>query len=106
MKAEEIKLYFQKLNEQKIEFGALQDIEALFNKAEIQIKDAKEMQKTLKTSYSRALIILDQNIPAQIDNAIKKANELGADDLVVKLNNLKKKASQLASSVNPIYNSI
>ena len=106
MKVEEIKLHFQKLNEQKIEFGALQDIEALFNKAEVQVKDAKEMQKTLKTSYSRALIILDQNIPGQIDNAIKKANELGADDVVVKLNNLKKKSSELASAVKPIYNSI
>jgi len=102
MKVEEIKLAF----ESNVQLGALQDIEELFSKAETQVKDAKELQKTLKSNYSQALIRLESNIPAQVDNAIKKANELGADDMVIKLNALKKKASDLASQIKPIYSSI
>jgi len=106
MKVEEIHLALKKNQEVSIEFGALQDIEALFSKAEIQVKEARDMQKILKSNYSQALIRLESNIPAQVDNAIKKANELGADDMVIKLNALKKKAMDLASTVKPIYSSI
>lgn len=95
-----------KAKEIKIELGSIQDIQALLEKGKQGLKDAQEMQKQLKNTYSRALIILDQNIPAQVDNAIKKANELGADDVVDKLQSLKKQSTDLASDIKPVFNQL
>jgi hypothetical protein len=100
MKVEEIKL---SLENNIVQFGALQDIQSLLEKAEGQLKNAKELQKQLKSEYSNALIILDMNIPAQVSNAIKKANELGADDVVSKLTVLEKKAKDLSNQNMSTY---
>jgi hypothetical protein len=97
----------------KVELGTVQDIEALITKATTAFANADsakkifDAQKTDVTNqYSRALIITDANIPAQCDAAIKKAQELGADDTVSKLMTIKSKALDLTKKYSPIYNSL
>ena len=87
----------------KVELGKLQDIQALLEKAKNQVKEDMNLQKTLKTNYSRSLIILDQNIPAQCDAAIKIATELDATETVVKFEKVKKEALDLKNQIEPIY---
>jgi hypothetical protein len=100
------KLFKTELSSQKIELGVLQDLQSLFEKAANMIKEANTEKQKLKTMYSRALIILDHNIPAQADAAIKKAIDLDAMDVADKFKKIKSDSQKLTSDYNKIYNSL
>ena len=100
------KLYKTELASQKVELGILQDLESLFEKGVNFIKEADAEKQKLKSLYSRALIILDQNIPAQADAAIKKAIDLDANEVADKFKKLKSDSLKLSSEYSKIYNSL
>ena len=91
---------------QKVELGILQDLQALFDKGFNMIKEANAEKQKVKNMYSQALIILDQNIPAQADNAIKKAIDLDATEVADKFKKLKNDAEKLSSEYMKLYNSL
>jgi hypothetical protein len=90
----------------KVELGKVQDITELYLKAKKMIDDANTEKSKLASMYSKALIILELNIDAQVENALKAATELGADDIVQQLNEVNSKAKKLASSYTGLYNSL
>ena len=96
----------EELASQKVELGVLQDLESLFEKAVNFIKEADVEKQKLKGLYSKALIILDQNIPAQADTAIKKAIDLDANEVADKFKKLKSDSLKLSSEYKKIYNSL
>ena len=94
------------LASEKIELGVLQDLENLYNKALNIIKDANSEKSKVKNMYSQALIILDQNIPAQADSAIKKAIDLDANEIADKFKKLKSDSAKLTSEYMKLYTSL
>ena len=94
------------LGKHEVELGVLQDLQSLFEKALTFIKEADTEKQKLKSMYSRALIILDQNIPAQADAAIKKAIDLDAIEVADKFKKIKSDSQKLTSDYNKIYNSL
>jgi len=94
------------LASQKVELGVLQDLENLYNKALNIIKDANSEKSKVKNMYSQALIILDQNIPAQADSAIKKAIDLDANEIADKFKKLKNDSAKLTSEYMKLYTSL
>lgn len=60
----------------------------------------------LRGLYSDALIILDQNVVGQANNAIKKADELGASDISSKLAKIRDASKALAKENMSTYNAL
>ncbi len=90
----------------KVELGKVQDISDLYLKAKKIIDDADTEKSKLASMYSNALIILELNIDAQVQSALKAATELGADDIVQQLNEINSKSKKLASTYKGLYNSL
>ncbi len=96
----------EELASEKVELGVLQDLQSLFDKAFNIIKDANAEKQKVKNMYSQALIILDQNIPAQADSAIKKALDLDANEVADKFKKLKNDSAKLTSEYMKLYTSL
>lgn len=96
----------QKFSKQKLELNKINDITKLLEKGENQLKQAKSVIYNAKSELSRGLIIVAANVPAQIDRAMKLAEELGADKLVQDLKQMQGKAQQLRKEYEPLYNNI
>ncbi len=90
----------------KVELGKVQDITELYLKAKKMIDDADTEKSKLRIMYSDALIILQFNIDAQVEKALKAATELGADDIIQQLNEVNSKSKKLASNYTGLYNSL
>ena len=90
----------------KVEFGKVQDIEQLYQKGKALIDEANADKQKLRSKYSNALVILELNIDGQIQNALKAAKELGAEDIIQQLNDINAKAKKLASENQGIYKAL
>ena len=94
------------LDTHKVELGIVDDIENLLEKAEKQFEEAKNDLKKAKSILSRTLIIADQNIPPNLKKAQKSAKELGANDIVSKLDKIESRAKAIVKEAMPLYKSI
>jgi len=89
-----------KLAKHEVELATfnINDTIKLYNKGLEDLKAADVLRQKLSQAYSKALIILEFNVPGQLDDTIKKLLELGitdkANELKVLLNNSIKKASE------------
>ena len=96
----------QELSSEKVELGKVDDIKKLLEKGEQQLKDAQNKIQLLRKELSSGLIIVNQNVPAQAKNALKTAEDLGADSIVQELKSLIDKADRLTKDFLPLYKSI
>ena len=89
-----------------VKLGKIDDVKELFNKAENQLKEVRLKANELKKEISRALIITDQNIPAQAESALKLVRELGIDSAVQELQSVINKSKKLTDDFMPLYKSL
>jgi hypothetical protein len=96
----------EELSSERIKLGKVDDINELLEKGEQRLKDARNEIELLRTQLSDGLIIVDQNVPAQAENALKIAEDLGADSIVQELKSIIDKANRLTEEFLPLYKSI
>jgi len=94
------------LSSEKVELGKVDDINKLLEKGEQQLKDAQNKIQLLRKELSNGLIIVNQNVPAQAKNALKTAEDLGADSIVQELKSIIDKSDRLTKDFLPLYKSI
>jgi hypothetical protein len=90
----------------KTNLGKVQDIEELYQKGKALIDEANSDKQLLRKKYSDALIILELNIDGQVNNALKAAKELGADEIINQLNEINSKSKKLAGTYQAIYKAL
>lgn len=106
-----MKTVFTKLfSEDKVELGKhevelfkVEDTLKLLDKGIAMLKEADAEKAKLAQLYSKALIILDMNVPAQLDDSIKKLLDLGITDKANELKQQKDKAQKLAADYSKLY---
>ena len=91
---------------QKVELFNIEDTKKLYQKGLQDLKDADAEKAKVAQMYSRALIVLEMNVPAQLDDSIKKLTELGISDKAAELKSLKSEALKKASEYAKVYNSL
>lgn len=96
----------EELSSDKVELSKVDDIKSLFEKGANQLKDAKSQVSRLKKELSNGLIIVAQNVPAQAKNALKQAEDLGADNIVSELNSILNQAKRLENEFTPLYRAL
>lgn len=109
-----LKKIYQKLSEEdktelkseKVELGKVDDIKKLLQDGEEQLKSARNKLNTIKKEISKGLIIVDFNVPAQAKNALKIAEDLGAESVIQDLKSIIDKADKLKKEFAPLYKSI
>jgi hypothetical protein len=79
MKVEEIKLHFQKLNEQKIELALLDDLKKSASKFEPLMAKSLSLYNQTVASFKDAQSVLDDS-EKLVDSGIAKTKELGIED--------------------------
>lgn len=94
------------LAEVKVDLFNIEDTKKLYQKALDDLKIADAEKAKVAQMYSRALIVLEMNVPAQLDDSIKKLNELGINDKASELKTLKSDSLKKASEYTKIYNSL
>jgi hypothetical protein len=96
MKAEEIRLHFQKLNEQKFGLGKYED---LLNDQNKLIQQAQGVLSDIIAMSNRLLPIAGKMSSNEKEalSLVQKAKEVGADDLATKYDSLGK--NKISSSV-------
>ena len=94
------------LESHDVNLSIIDDTIKLYDKGLQDLKSADVLKQKLAQEYSRALIILQFNVPAQLDDAIKKLLELGITDKANELKSLKDKSLKKASEYEKLYNSI
>jgi hypothetical protein len=100
------KLFKEDLASQKVELFNIEDTIKLYDKGINDLKFADAEKTKLAQLYSRALIILEFNVPAQFDDSIKKLNELGISDKANELKALKDKSLKKAAEYKKLYDSL
>jgi hypothetical protein len=100
------KLFKTELTNHKIDLATIDEVNKLYEKGINALKEADVEKQKVAQMYSRALIILDMNVPAQLDEIIKKLIDLGINDKANELKQLKQEASKKASEYNKIYNNL
>ena len=94
------------LKSEKVDLSKVNDIKDLLDKAERGLKESADKAKGLKRELSQNLIIVSQNIPAQANNALKLAEELGASGLISELKALISLSKRLESEFTPLYRAL
>ncbi len=94
------------LAKHEVELFKVEDTTKLYEKALNDLKAADAEKLKLAQLYSRALIILEMNVPAQLDDSIKKLIDLGINDKANELKSLKDKSLKKAAEYNKLYNSL
>jgi hypothetical protein len=98
-----IKSNATELASHEVELFKVEDTIKLYEKGVQQLKDADAEKVKLAQLYSRALIILEMNVPAQLDDSIKKLIDLGINDKAAELKSQKDKSLKLASEYSKLY---
>lgn len=91
------------LGTHEVELFKVEDTLKLLEKGVSLLKVADTEKSKLAKMYSDALIILEMNVPAQLDDSIKKLIELGINDKANELKLQKDKALKLASTYSKLY---
>jgi hypothetical protein len=86
-----------------VELFKVDDTLKLLDKGIAMLKDADAAKVKLAKMYSDALIVLEMNVPAQLDDSIKKLIDLGITDKANELKQQKDKAQKLASQYSKLY---
>jgi len=94
------------LEKHEVELFNIDDTIKLYNKGLEDFKAADVLKQKLAQEYSRALIILQFNVPGQLDDSIKKLLELGITDKANELKALKEKSLKKAAEYEKLYNLI
>lgn len=94
------------LAKHEVELFKVEDTIKLYNKGLADLKTADALKQKLAQEYSKALIILEMNVPAQFDDSIKKLLELGITDKANELKQLRDKSLQKASEYKKLYDLI
>lgn len=95
-----------KLASEKVELFRVDDTIKLYDKGLKKISEANKLKQKLRSAYSEALIILQANVPAQLDDSIKKLIDLGINDKANELKSLKQKSLKTASEYKKLYDSL
>ena len=91
------------LGKHEVELFKVEDTLKLLDKGIAILKDADAQKAKLANLYSSALIILEMNVPAQLDDSIKKLIDLGITDKANELKQQKDKAQKLAADYSKLY---
>jgi hypothetical protein len=102
-KVADIESQATELASHEVELFKVEDTIKLYEKGVQQLKDADAEKVKLAQLYSRALIILEMNVPAQLDDSIKKLIDLGINDKAAELKSQKDKSLKLASEYSKLY---
>lgn len=94
------------LKSEKVELFRVDDTIKLYNEGLKKISEADKLKQKLRSAYSEALIILQANVPAQLDDSIKKLIDLGINDKANELKSLKQKSLKTASEYKKLYDSL
>jgi hypothetical protein len=107
------KAVFAKLSTQKVELSQhevalnkISDISKLLQDGEDMLKNADSELSGIAKRMSNGLIVVAANVPAQAKNAMKLAEELGADNVIQDLKQILDKADALRKRYEPTYNNI
>jgi hypothetical protein len=94
------------LAKHEVELFNVDDTIKLYNKGLQDLKDADIEKTKLAQLYSKALIVLEMNVPAQLDDSIKKLIDLGITDKANELKQLKANSLKKATEYNKLYQSL
>lgn len=95
-----------KLATHEVELFKVEDTIKLYNKGLEDLKAADSIKSQLAQAYSKALIVLEMNVPAQFEDSIKKLLELGITDKANELKQLKDNSLKKAAEYTKLYNLI
>ena len=91
------------LAKHEVELFKVEDTLKLLEKGVGLLRVADTEKSKLAKMYSDALIILEMNVPGQLDDSIKKLIELGITDKANELKQQKDKSLKLASQYSKLY---
>jgi hypothetical protein len=94
------------LEKHEVELFKVEDTIKLYNKGLADLKAADVLKQKLAQEYSKALIILEMNVPGQLDDSIKKLIDLGITDKANELKTLKDNSLKKAAEYSKLYNVI
>ena len=94
------------LAEVKVDLFKVEDTIKLYNEGLDALKKADIEKAKVAQLYSRALIILEMNVPAQLDDSIKKLIDLGITDKANELKQLKSSSEKKAAEYNKVYQAL
>lgn len=100
------KLFKTELESHKVDLATIDEVNKLYEKGINALKEADVERQKVAQLYSRALIILEMNVPGQLDEIIKKLIDLGINDKANELKQLKQDSLKKASEYNKIYNNL
>jgi shikimate 5-dehydrogenase len=96
--------YLAKQEPQKVELSKVDDVEKLLNEAKNKFKKADTLKYELRSLISDAMIRADFNVKGQATKLIQQAKELGADDIVKKLEAMVSEGQKLTNEYKSLYN--
>jgi len=99
MKADEIKLHFQKLNEQNFKLNIVSNLKTDLGKGDSFIVNGRKSLSTVIDGYSSAIPVYN-SIISQADRYIDMAKALGEANIEKALNEIKKEASDMIKICN------
>ena len=94
------------LKGEKYEFELMERVESQIEKAEKKWKEAQSDLKKAKDTLDRTLTLVEINLPPNLKNAYKAAKELGANEIVNKLDKIESKRKEIVKQAMPLYKSI
>jgi hypothetical protein len=94
------------LAKHEIELFKVEDTIKLYNEGLNALKIADAERAKVAQLYSKALIILEMNVPGQLDDSIKKLIDLGIADKANELKQLKSNSEKKAAEYSKIYNAL
>ena len=100
------KLSKVELAQHEVELNKVGDISKLLQDGEDMLKNADSELSDIAKRMSRGLIVVASNVPAQAKNAMKLAEELGADNVIQDLKQILDKADALRKRYEATYNNI
>ncbi len=100
------KLFKTELANHKVDLATIDEVTKLYQKGVNALKEADVERQKVAQLYSRALIILEMNVPGQLDEIIKKLIDLGINDKANELKELKQNSLKKATEYNKIYNNL
>jgi hypothetical protein len=95
-----------KLASHEVELFKVEDTIKLYNQGLEDLKNADIERAKVAQLYSKALIKLQMNVPAQLDDSIKKLIDLGIMDKANELKQLKSNSEKKAAEYTKIYNAL
>jgi len=94
------------LSTHEVDLFKVEDTIKLYNQGLEALKSADIERSKVAQLYSRALIILEMNVPAQLDDSIKKLIDLGITDKANELKQFKINSEKKAAEYTKIYNAL